>query len=108
MMKEIYRNPKWLKAAKDQCCVNCGAMDGTVVACHYTGPRQHSYGKGTGIKVHDFCSADLCRECHEAFDRYDYQKLGCTTGDKWELSEMFQHCVLKTIERRIMWQEMTL
>ncbi len=87
------RSKKLLKAAKDQSCVRCGADDGTIVGCHYTGLRQHIYGKGRGIKCHDLCVADLCSECHVFFDQPTERK-------SIESSEDFQHCIILTMVRR--------
>ena len=69
-----------LEAARDQSCVNCGVMDGTVVAAHYQGMRSHLFGKGTGLKPHDICIADLCSKCHRLFD--DYLISDCENRDK--------------------------
>jgi hypothetical protein len=91
-----------LDAARDQACINCGVRDGTVVAAHYTGLRAHSFGKGTGHKVHDLCVADLCSKCHEAFDRHDKKSTAKTPYDqKIDLSEQFLYLIIKTLMRRI-------
>jgi hypothetical protein len=66
-----------------------------VVPAHYTGPRRGSYGGGYGIKVHDFCVADLCAECHRYMDTLSRDKEG-----RWGLSEEFQHYVLLTLAKR--------
>ena len=83
------------RSAKGQACVFCGARDGTVVACHYTGQRQHLYGKGKSIKGHDCLTADLCVRCHAYFDQ--------PTNDKTkdERSEEFLHCIALTLVRRM-------
>lgn len=79
--------------AKDQACVACGARDGTVVLCHYFGPRRHSYGGGMGHKGHDLIGAHLCRVCHEDMDRNNRSK-----ASRWESSEIFLHyCALTLI-----------
>lgn len=81
---------KWLtQQAKDAPCMHCGRNDGTTVAAHYTGPRQHMLGKGTGIKCHDAAAAFLCSECHTDFDQYK-------KGDKWLMSEEFLFAIVKT------------
>jgi hypothetical protein len=74
--------------------VRCGRNDGTVVACHYTGLRQHFYGKGTRIKCSDVATADLCGACHIYFDQPDTRK-------SVERSEEFLHCILMTLIRRL-------
>lgn len=64
-----------------------------MVRAHYTGLRQHCFGKGTGHKGHDLIAADLCSKCHAAFDQYkgkpDYGKI--------DLSEQFLYCVAMTL-----------
>ena len=92
------RSKKLLQASRDKPCVNCGAQ-GTTVGAHLQGMRAHAFGKGRGIKAHDFCVADLCMKCHAKFDSYE-----ATAGKNLQLqvdhSEQFLYCVLKTIERR--------
>lgn len=56
--------------ANGQSCVRCGICDGTVVLCHYSGPWQHRFGKGRGIKGDDVGGAELCDTCHRWFDEY--------------------------------------
>lgn len=97
MKVNVYRNKKALSAANGRSCVCCGAMDGTVVRAHYTGLRQHQYGKGKGIKGHDHIAADLCQKCHSHFDEY---KIGAKTYEqKIESSEQFLHYCVLTIAR---------
>lgn len=79
-------------AAEGEACVRCGSI-GTTVSCHYSGLRQHAYGKGRGIKGADLAAADLCMECHSHFDSYE-------TPNDWERSEEFLHCCMLTILRR--------
>lgn len=98
----IVRSKPMLDAARDQACVSCGARDGTVVAAHYTGLRAHLLGKGTGHKPHDLFVADLCRKCHEAFDRHAKKPEGKTAFDaKIDLSEQFMYLIMKTLLRRV-------
>lgn len=59
---------KLLTLAKHYPCMNCGADDGTVVACHYDGPMGHKVGKGMGQKSHNAAIAMLCRSCHDVTD----------------------------------------
>jgi len=98
-----YRSKRMLAAANGGSCINCGLSDTTVVAAHYQGLRSHSLGKGTGIKPHDICVADLCAKCHRQFDQY----LNFTsTGEspymrKIDMSEQFLFCIVQTILRRI-------
>lgn len=90
------RLPKLLAAAEGRPCTNCGVRDDTVVRAHYTGLRQHIYGKGKGIKGHDHIAADLCGKCHRTFDQYK-QPL----SSKIDMSEQFLHCVVMTLTRDI-------
>lgn len=95
------RSPLLLAAAKDQSCVNCGAKDGTVVACHYEGIRSNAFGKGTGIKPHDLCVADLCATCHAQFDSKEGSMVADPYQRKIDLSERFMFCVMVTLFRRV-------
>jgi len=67
-----YRSKKILNAAKDcPYCMNCGKPnDGTIVAAHYTGYRQHELGKGMGCKCTDTATAFVCHDCHVIMDQY--------------------------------------
>ena len=55
---------KLRQSANGQPCMNCGRIDDTVVLCHYSGIRQHAFGKGTRIKGHDLAAAPQCSRCH--------------------------------------------
>ena len=91
---EYVRSRKYLNAAEDSFCVRCSSEVRPAVACHYTGLRQHDYGKGRGVKCHDICTADLCDECHGYFDRPEINK-------SIEASEEFLHYIMLTIIRRV-------
>lgn len=81
------------KHANGQSCVRCGTCDETVVLCHYSGPWQHRFGKGRGIKGNDLAAAELCGRCHKYFDEYE-------TGNTVERSEEFlAMCLLTNIRR---------
>ena len=97
----IIRSKKITQAAKDRSCVCCGIEDGTIVRAHYSGMRQHQYGKGRSIKGADAAAADLCFKCHSKFDAYEMGK-----GDTKELrqidqSEQFLHYCMMTLLRDI-------
>ena len=81
--------------SRNTSCVRCKRDDGTIVGAHYTGCRRLSYGGGFGIKVDDWLTADLCRECHSYIDTLSRDK-----SKKWEHSEEFQHYILLTLLRR--------
>ena len=89
-----YRSKKIRDSARDQSCVRCGSDDGTVVLCHYTGLRQHQYGKGKGIKGSDIIGAHLCYTCHTEMDQPQQRK-------SIEASEEFLHCVALTLIRLV-------
>ena len=84
------RIPSLLALAKHSACVRCEADDGTIVAAHYTGIRQHSYGKGRSLKGSDIAVAFLCCDCHKYFDQPTERK-------SIERSEEFLHCIMLTL-----------
>ncbi len=45
--------------------MNCGAINKTVVLAHYSGFRQHAFGKGRGCKGDDGAAAPQCGVCHD-------------------------------------------
>lgn len=53
------------KAARGMPCMMCGFQSETVVLAHYSGIRQHMFGKGRGIKGDDNYGAPLCAPCHD-------------------------------------------
>lgn len=61
-----YRNPKLLALARDQACVMCLNLDGTVVSAH-SNLLEHE--KGRGHKAHDGMTAWLCYRCHTRLDQ---------------------------------------
>jgi len=71
-----YRSRKLLDSFKDApVCFGCGKTnDGTVVGAHANGSQ---FGKGMGIKSHDFYSCGLCSSCHALLDQGDMSR-----GDK--------------------------
>lgn len=82
---------KLLAAAKGAPCVRCEREDATTVACHYQGPRAHTYGKGRGKKPWDIAVAFLCMKCHALMDSY------LNGDDRWMRSEEFQHYIILTM-----------
>lgn len=72
--------------AQGQSCVRCGIEDGTIVCCHYFGPRRHSYGGGMSCKGSDVVSAHLCAKCHRFMDSLSRDK-----DQRWIHSEEFLH-----------------
>jgi hypothetical protein len=61
-----YRDKQLLRAAQGNQCQWCFRHDGTVVAAH---ANQLRYGKGMGIKAHDWAVAFLCHSCHGELDQ---------------------------------------
>lgn len=98
----IIRSRKYLDGAKGQSCVHCHKKDGTIVAAHYAGLRQHAFGKGRGIKCHDLLVADLCSTCHELFDsgRAGPMHHSDDLLRRIDNSETFLYCVALTMVRR--------
>lgn len=100
---EPIRSKKAMAAAKGRQCANCDSLDG-VVRAHYTGMRQHQYGKGKGIKGHDCIAADLCEVCHPLFDQMKNETFtgsDTATLKKIDRSEQFLHLCVLTIVRDI-------
>jgi len=76
LKQKNFRSKKILNAARD-CphCMMCGnPNDGTIVAAHYQGFRQHELGKGMGMKPTDSATAYLCHQCHDAVDGRSNEK----------------------------------
>ncbi len=65
---ENYRSRKLLDSFRHAPkCFCCGKVnDGTVVGAHAGG---HEYGKGMGLKAHDWAIAGLCSLCHYDVDQ---------------------------------------
>lgn len=97
----MIRSKKITDAARDRACVNCNAQDGTIVRAHYSGPRQHQYGKGRGIKGHDCVAADLCQKCHNQFDSYKVGQGATQMLRDIDHSEQFLHLCILTLIRDI-------
>jgi len=86
---------KLTQSAKGKDCIRCGAPD--AYACHYNGVRQHSFGKGRGIKCNDIATAELCYNCDATFSE-GHMPENCT--DKWQRSEEFAYYIIMTNIRR--------
>lgn len=50
--------------AKGEACTNCLAYTPDVVLAHFSGIRQHIYGKGRSVKCDDWYGAPQCGRCH--------------------------------------------
>lgn len=87
------RDKRLRRLANGRACVICNRQDGTVVGAHYAGFRQHSLGKGMGLKPSDLAIAHLCHDCHAEIDQYRRDETGV------EHSERFLFAIFQTIER---------
>lgn len=87
---------KITQSARGQSCIRCGVDNGTVRACHLTGPRQHAYGKGRGVKCHDLASAEFCDQCDIVFSEGQMDGF----DSKWDKSEQWHHYIMLTNIRR--------
>ena len=86
-----YKSRKLLDRIGELPCVRCGADDGTIVGCHYSGDLQHLLGKGMGSKCTDAAVAALCYKCHSHMDTYQ-------DGNTAERSEEFLYLIIITHE----------
>lgn len=87
---------KITEASRDSVCIRCNKPG--AYSCHYSGPRQHDYGKGRGIKANDLMTAEFCHGCDREFTE------GSTSigwANKWERSEEFLHWICMTNIRRL-------
>ncbi|MBL4759622.1 MAG: hypothetical protein JKY80_02045 [Mariprofundaceae bacterium] len=84
------------EASNGSSCILCGTSG--AYSCHYNGKRQHSYGKGRGIKCHDLATAEFCYECDQRFSEGSTDQIWAT---KWERSEEFLHWIMLTNIRRL-------
>lgn len=62
----MYRNDKLRRAIASLPCVECG-LEGSTQAAHANTPP---FGKGKGIKAHDWAEFPLCFKHHEQHDQY--------------------------------------
>ena len=88
-----YRNKNHLKAVARLPCAECG-IEGASQAAHANSPV---FGKGMGIKAHDWATFPLCHVgangCHE---RHDQRMVGMT---KIERIEYERELILNTIAK---------
>lgn len=86
---------KFTQSSKGQYCIKCGAPG--AFSAHYCGVRQHSFGKGRGIKCNDLASAEFCQKCDLEFA--EGQMKGFI--DKWDKSEQWMFWIMMTNIRRV-------
>ena len=89
-----YESKKLTNSAKGKPCQNCGLENETTVSAH---ANWSEYGKGGGLKAHDWAIAWLCHDCHTWLDKpatlYDATGLYLTT----EAQDMWQSAHVKTL-----------
>lgn len=61
----MFRSSKILNAARGLPCTCCGLSNDTTVAAH---GNWLVFGKGKGLKSHDWAVAYLCMHCHDLVD----------------------------------------
>ena len=86
---------KLTESARGKNCIKCGAPN--AYACHFNGVRQHSFGKGRGVKCSDMASAEFCHRCDQQFTEGSQDERWM---NKWERSEEFLFYVTLTNIRR--------
>ena len=87
------------KLAEHRPCIRCG-RPGETRRAHYNGLRQHSYGKGRGIKCNDVAVAEFCQHCDDRFSEANYP-LWEDGSKSIERSEEFLHwCMLTQIRKQ--------
>ena len=86
---------KLTQSSKGSICIKCQGLD--AYACHFNGPRQHSFGKGRGRKGHDLASAEFCHRCDQEFSEGSQDERWI---NKWERSEEFLFYITLTNIRR--------
>jgi hypothetical protein len=97
---KAYRSRALLDLAEGQRCVRCGAQrEGETVPAHYHGKWADLFGKGGSQKCDDFLVADLCGECHFAFDSTTLKAGRWNNEDEKALE--FMVCVARTWRRRL-------
>ena len=87
---------KLTASTKGKTCIKCGGPD--AFSAHYNGVRQHSFGKGRGVKCADMASAEFCYRCDHQFTEGSQDERWM---NKWERSEEFLFYVTLTNIRRL-------
>ena len=88
-----YESKKLLQSARGRACQNCGCEDGTTVSAH---ANWQQYGKGRGLKAHDWAIAWLCHGCHTWLDM-PAQLDPTQRYAKFDTGEMWQSAHVKTL-----------
>lgn len=83
----MYRNEKLRRAIASMSCVECGASD-----CQHAHANTPPFGKGKGIKAHDWAGFPLCADrpmrpgCHS---RHDLNSAGLSKSERIDLEAMY-------------------
>ena len=83
-----HRSEALRQSARDERCVYCGRVDGTVVWAH---SNEQMHGKGMSIKAHDLLGNYLCGACHNLYDR--------SPLSREQKQAMFRECYPRTMTR---------
>ena len=75
----MFRSKKLLELARHYPCQSCGKY-GPSVPAH---ANWHQYGKGAGLKAHDWAVAFTCPRCHDEIDGRIGQLTQEEQHDKW-------------------------
>lgn len=86
---------KLTQASRGSYCIRCGAPD--AYSCHYNGIRQHSFGKGRGIKANDLMTAEFCHKCDQDFSEGNKKNFESSE----DRSEQFLFYIAMTNIRRL-------
>ena len=94
MKSKRWKSKKWTDEARDQPCTmrligHCNGNPETTVFAH-------ANGAGMGMKTDDYNGADMCSDCHDAFDgRVD------SHHSKPQLLKAFENARYETIVNRL-------
>lgn len=83
----MYRSKKLLKSVRDFDCQSCGRR-GPCVPAH---ANWNQYGKGMGLKAHDWAVAAVCNDCHNLIDG----RRGCLSSE--QAHELWQRAWVNTV-----------
>lgn len=89
-----YESKKLTNSARGRTCQNCGNQNETTVSAH---ANWSEYGKGRGLKAHDWAIAWLCHDCHMWCDNpcLDLDPSGLYYQD--QAQNMWQSAHVKTL-----------
>lgn len=95
-----FRCRKLLDLAEGKHCMNCNAMDGTIVAAH---SNLQEHGRGHAHQSHDCFHAWLCVRCHHWLDHgKGMDPTGVYADSRDDKTLMFRKAMERTW--RFMWE----